>query len=80
MDCVHNVLCIVKFIGMSYEIEIEYYDQDGCIFYIGETPYEVELYIETRIFDEPDSYNSFPVTIYFPFNISSNCSQISSSS
>ena len=34
---------------MSYEIEIEYYDQDGCIFYIGEIPYEVELYIETRI-------------------------------
>ena len=34
---------------MSYEIEIEYYDQDGAIFYIGETPYEVELYIETRM-------------------------------
>ena len=65
MDCVHNVLCINKFIYMSYEIEIEYYDQDGCIFYIGETPYEVELYIETRIIDEPDSYNSFTDTIKY---------------
>ena len=37
-----------KFIVMSYEIEIEYYDQDGAIFYIGETPYQVELFIETR--------------------------------
>ena len=44
---------------MSYEIEIEYYDQDGAIFYIGETPYEVELYIETRMIQELDSYNSF---------------------
>jgi hypothetical protein len=43
---------------MSYEIEIEYYDQDGCIFYIGETPYEVELYIETR-------NNSFTDTIKY---------------
>ena len=34
---------------MSYEIEIEYYDQDGAIFYIGETPYQVELFIETRM-------------------------------
>ena len=44
---------------MSYEIEIEYYDQDGAIFYIGETPYQVELYIETRMIEELDSYNSF---------------------
>lgn len=44
---------------MSYEIEIEYYDQDGAIFYIGETPYQVELFIETRMIEELDSYNSF---------------------
>ena len=65
MGCILYVLPINKFIGMSYEIEIEYYDQDGCIFYIGETPYEVELYIETRTFDEPDSYNSFTDTIKY---------------
>ena len=65
MGCICNVLRINKFICMSYEIEIEYYDQDHCIFYIGETPYEVELYIETRIIDEPDSYNSFTDTIKY---------------
>ena len=65
MGCIRNVLRINKIVCMSYEIEIEYYNQDGCIFYIGETPYEVELYIETRTFDEPDSYNSFTDTIKY---------------
>jgi len=51
--------------NMNYEIEIEYYDQDGCIFYIGETPYEVELFLETRIVNELDSYNSFTDTIKY---------------
>ena len=65
MGCVCDVLRINKFICMSYEIEIDYFDQNGCIFYINETPYEVELYLETRVIDEPDSYNSFTDTIKY---------------
>ena len=44
---------------MSYEIEIEFRDYDCVIFYIGETPYEVEIETETSYEEYPNSYNSF---------------------
>lgn len=59
MGCILYVLLINKFIGMSYEIEIESQDDEVVVFYINDVAYKVD--IETQVVSQeyPVSFNQF---------------------
>ena len=59
MGFILYVLLINKFIGMSYEIEIESQDDEVVVFYINDVAYKVD--IETQVVSQeyPVSFNQF---------------------
>lgn len=50
---------------MKYEIEIDHRDWESVIFYVGDTPYTVEIETEMSIEEYPNSYDSFTDTIHY---------------